>query len=200
MTMRAGQEFLAIAAILAALFGPAGAAQAQDGTAVLQDAAVEPELDLDAAVEASVATADGRGPVTNLPMPRFVSMKASEGNARRGPSLSHRIDWVFRHRDMPLRVTAEFGHWRRVEDRDGAGGWVHYSLISGVRTVVVSAETADLRARDNAAAPVQARAMAGVIARLEQCGPDWCRINAGGQKGWVQKSALWGVDADELVE
>lgn len=198
--MRAGQEFLAIAAILAALFGPAGAAQAQDGTAVLQDAAVEPELDLDAAVEASVATADGRGPVTNLPMPRFVSMKASEGNARRGPSLSHRIDWVFRHRDMPLRVTAEFGHWRRVEDRDGAGGWVHYSLISGVRTVVVSAETADLRARDNAAAPVQARAMAGVIARLEQCGPDWCRINAGGQKGWVQKSALWGVDADELVE
>ncbi len=193
--MRAGQGFLAIAAVL---IGLAVAAQAQDGIAVLQEAAVEP--DLDAEVAASVATADGRGPVTNLPMPRFVSMKASEGNARRGPSLSHRIDWVFQHRDMPLRVTAEFGHWRRVEDRDGAGGWVHYSLISGVRTVVVSAESADLRARDNAAAPVQARAMAGVIARLEQCGPDWCRINAGGQRGWVEKSALWGVDADELVE
>lgn len=197
MTMRAGQTLTAIAALLAALLGPAPS-WAQDGSAALQEAAVEPGLE--AEVEGSSATPEGRGPVTNLPMPRFVSLKASEGNARRGPSLSHRIDWVFRHRDMPLRVTAEFGHWRRVEDRDGAGGWVHYSLISGVRTVVVSAESADIRARDNAAAPVQARAMAGVIARLEQCGPDWCRINAGGQRGWVEKTALWGVDADELVE
>lgn len=38
-----------------------------------------------------------RGPVTNLPMPRFVSMKAAEGNVRRGPSLTHRVDWVFKH-------------------------------------------------------------------------------------------------------
>ena len=43
-----------------------------------------------------------RGPVTNLPMPRYVSLKTSEGNVRRGPSLTHRIDWVFKRRGMPL--------------------------------------------------------------------------------------------------
>ena len=53
-------------------------------------------------------------------MPRYVSMKANEGNVRRGPSLSHRIDWVFQRRNMPLQVIAEYGHWRRVIDR-GAG-------------------------------------------------------------------------------
>ncbi|NNF73231.1 MAG: aspartyl-trna synthetase, partial [Rhodobacteraceae bacterium] len=79
-----------------------------------------------------------RGPVTNLPLPRFVSLKASEGNVRRGPSLSHRIDWVFTRRDMPLEITGEYGHWRRVRDRDGAGGWMHYSLLSGARTVIVA--------------------------------------------------------------
>ena len=47
--------------------------------------------------------------MTNLPLPRYVSLKGGEGNARRGPSLSHRIDWVFRHAGMPLRVVAEFG-------------------------------------------------------------------------------------------
>ena len=75
------------------------------------------------ALASSVGAAE-RGPVTNLPMPRYVSLKADEGNARRGPSLSHRIDWVFTRRDMPLEVTAEYGHWRRVQDRDGQGGWV----------------------------------------------------------------------------
>ena len=72
--------------------------------------------------------ASERGSVTNLPIPRFVSLKAAEGNVRRGPSLSHRIDWIYKQRNMPLEVTAEFGHWRRVRDREGAGGWVHYSL------------------------------------------------------------------------
>ena len=84
--------------------------------------------------------AEDRGPVTNLPIPRYVSLKASEGNVRRGPSLNHRIDWVFKHRNMPLEVTGEYGHWRRVIDRDGVGGWVHYSLLSGMRTVIVEQE------------------------------------------------------------
>lgn len=144
--------------------------------------------------------AAARGPVTNLPVPRFVSLKASEGNVRRGPSLSHRIDWVFRHRDMPLRVTAEFGHWRRVEDQDGQGGWIYYSLLSGVRTVMFEADGAALRAQPNPDAQVLAVAEAGVIARLGECDPDWCRVTAGGEKGWVAKAALWGVEANEIRE
>ena len=34
----------------------------------------------------SVVEANERGTVTNLPIPRFVSMKVSEGFVRRGPS------------------------------------------------------------------------------------------------------------------
>ena len=146
------------------------------------------------------AATSARGPVTNLPLPRYVSLKASEGNVRRGPSLSHRIDWVFVRRDMPLEITDEYGHWRRVRDREGAGGWVHYSLLSGVRTVIVTEPMADLRIRAEAAAPVVARAEAGVVARLDSCEPGWCRISAGGHGGWVATSALWGVAAGEVRE
>lgn len=144
--------------------------------------------------------ADGaaaRGAVTNLPLPRYVSLKASEANVRRGPSLEHRIDWVFRHRDMPLRVTAEFGHWRRVEDSDGQGGWIHYSLLSGARTVLVEADHAALRALPDPGADIVAEAEAGVIARLGACNPAWCEITAGGEAGWVDRAQIWGVDAGE---
>jgi SH3-like domain-containing protein len=122
--------------------------------------------------------AEERGKVTNLPIPRYVSLKASEGNVRRGPSLSHRIDWVFKRRDMPLEVTDEYGNWRRVRDRDGQGGWIHFSLLSGVRTVIVEEDMAALHIRPDPAAPVTARAEAGVIAELDECAPDWCRIEA----------------------
>ncbi len=139
-----------------------------------------------------------RGAVTNLPVPRYVSLKGSEGNARRGPSLSHRIDWVFRHPGMPLRVVAEFGHWRRVEDQDGAGGWVHYALLSGVRTAIVQQDMLELMSRPDQNSTVIARAESGAIVRLHECNKDWCRISGGGEKGWVLKTSLWGVDPDEI--
>jgi SH3-like domain-containing protein len=144
------------------------------------------------------AAEDMRGPVTNLPLPRYVSMKATEGNVRRGPSLSHRIDWVFKRRDMPLRITAEHGHWRRVQDRDGQGGWVHYALLSGSRTVMVEQDMLTVHARADDGSPVVAAFEAGVIARLGRCEPEWCQISAGGYRGWARKTALWGVTPDEL--
>lgn len=140
-----------------------------------------------------VAPAPQTGPVTNLPLPRFVSMKAAEGNVRRGPSLTHRIDWVFKHRNMPLEITGEYGHWRRVRDRDGAGGWMHYSLLSGARTVIIEEDLAPLLSQPKTDAPVRARAELGVIARLEGCENDWCRVRVGRARGWMEQAQLWGV-------
>lgn len=139
-----------------------------------------------------------RGPVTNLPLPRYVSMKTSEGNVRRGPSLSHRIDWVFKRREMPLEVTAEHGHWRRVQDREGAGGWVHYALLSGARTVLIEQDMTPVHARPDLSAPINAAFELGVVARLGKCNVDWCRVSAGGYRGWVEKYRLWGVKPDEV--
>ncbi|PZX12914.1 SH3-like domain-containing protein [Palleronia aestuarii] len=141
-----------------------------------------------------------RGAVTNLPLPRFVSVKASEANVRRGPSRAHRIDWVYTRRDLPLRIVAEHGHWRRVEDRDGLGGWVHYSLLSGKRTALVESDQIVLRMRPLDTAPENARAGRGVVVRIESCAIDWCHLMAGGYRGWARKDGLWGVAADEIID
>jgi len=146
------------------------------------------------------AAAQERGQVTNLPLPRYVSMKAAEANMRRGPSLTHKIDWVLTRRDMPLEVVAEYGHWRRVRDKDGATGWVHYSLLSGARSVIVETDLVGLRARPEPDALVKAYLEAGVVARLGACAPDWCQISADRFRGWVEKAALWGVGAEEIRE
>lgn len=143
------------------------------------------------------AWAQARGPVTGLELPRFVSMKASEGYARRGPSSTHRIDWVFQRRHMPLRIVDEYGHWRRVQDREGAGGWMHYSLLSGNRTVIVETEELHLHRRPDPGAPVNARLLAGVVAWLGECEAGWCELSVDGARGWARTAQLWGVAPDE---
>ena len=200
--MKQGQVWLG-AAILAtvACLGSAALAQTTDPGETL-DAKQIPGLSADATISRHQ---DGRrdpnrGSVTNLPLPRYVSLKGGEGNARRGPSLSHRIDWVFTMPGMPLRVTAEHEHWRRVEDSEGAGGWVHYALLSGSRSVLVTRDLADLHAAPDLNSAIVARAEAGVVARLLQCRDAWCRISRDRTRGWVEKSAIWGVESDEAID
>lgn len=182
-----------IAGLAALLFAAAVAAEE-----AVETAAPAPEAS--AAAAKKPACKPGFGCVTNLPLPRFVSLKGEEGNARRGPGLTHRIDWVFTRPGMPLKITAEYENWRRVEDQDGAGGWVHYALVSGVRTVIVTLDMAELRDAPDREARVLAQAEIGVIGKVVECQPDWCRISAGGEKGWVEKAALWGVLPGEVIE
>jgi SH3-like domain-containing protein len=140
------------------------------------------------------------GPVTGAPLPRYVSLKTSEGRARRGPARSHRVDWIFTRRDMPLRVTAEFEQWRRVEDAEGVGGWVHSLSLSGVRTALVTGDMVPMRNRPQPAATEVALLEHGVVARILSCEPDWCRLAVDGRRGWVDRRAIWGVDPHEWLD
>jgi SH3-like domain-containing protein len=187
---------LAGAAPALAQEGASGAPPSPEATAAAAEAAAAPV----AARPANRPCRPGYGCVTDLPLPRFVSLKTGEGNARRGPGLTHRIDWIFTRAGMPLMITAEFEHWRRVEDAEGAGGWVHYSLLSGARSVMVTTDMAELRVRPDPQAEVVAQAETGVVGRVVECAPDWCRISASGTRGWLPKAALWGVVPGEVIE
>ena len=141
-----------------------------------------------------------KGQVTNLPIPRYVSLKVKEANARRGPSLSHKIDWIYKRKNMPLEIYGEYENWRRVRDFEGLGGWVHYTLLSGIRFVLVKNELLEMRLLPSIDAQVIAKIPQHNIATLDKCTQDWCRITDDGYKGWVPKSGIWGVYESELKE
>ncbi len=157
-------------------------------------------LPLAAPAAAQDAAEPRLGAVTNLPLPRFVTLKTNEGNARRGPGLTHRIDWVFTRDGMPLMITAEYGHWRRVEDSEGVGGWMHYALLSGSRSALITADMADLHESPSEDSTIVLRAQKDVVATLLQCTANWCRLRLAGERGWVTKSQIWGVGPDEVLE
>jgi SH3-like domain-containing protein len=77
---------------------------------------------------------------------------------------------------------------------------VHYSLLSGTRSILVTAAMLDLHSVPLPDAPVVLRAEAGVIGRVLECKPDWCRLNINGEKGWAPKTDFWGVDPEESFE
>jgi SH3-like domain-containing protein len=198
-------RIVAIALVCAPMARAEVRPQPRPASLVEMDAPALAPLEVPDDVQTAVAQPEqprdpNRGSVTNLPLPRYVSLKGNEGNARRGPGLTHRIDWVFTRSGMPLRITAEYEHWRRVEDSEGVGGWVNFVLLSGVRTALVTQDMAEFHTLPDAESPVSFQAELGVVGKILSCEPAWCRLSAEGNRGWVQKTALWGVDPGEVIE
>ncbi|MEM9045873.1 MAG: SH3 domain-containing protein [Pseudomonadota bacterium] len=138
------------------------------------------------------------GTVTNLPLPRFVSLRSAEINVRRGPGLNYPKDWVFKRAGLPVRVIAEHGDWRRIQDSDDAGGWVYHALISGRRTVLITAPRVLLRRSPLETSPPTAELHQGVIARLRSCKNGWCDVAVESVDGWLPEQAIWGVGPEDF--
>jgi len=140
---------------------------------------------------------------SGLPVPRFVSLKRSKVNVRRGPSSEHKIAWVFHLKGLPVEIVAEFEHWRRVRDSDGQEGWIYHTLLAGKRTITVApwrkGVAVNLLESPVISSGIIANVSAGAIGQIEKCTGNWCQVNLSGYQGWINQSMLWGVYPDEKL-
>ena len=109
------------------------------------------------------ATAAFAGETSGLPLPRFVSLRSDEVNLRAGPGVRYPIDWIYARKDLPVEVIAEFEAWRKIRDWQGTEGWVHQSMLTGRRMMVVMGQARSLRASDADSADPVAVVEPGVV-------------------------------------
>lgn len=146
------------------------------------------------------------GPVlaqeTGLPLPRFVSLRADQVNLRTGPGVQYPVEWVYQRRNLPVEIIAEYRTWRKIRDWQSTQGWVHQSMLSGKRSIIVTGKRRTLRTNaDTKSAPV-AQIESNAIASLKQCptGGGWCRVEADSINGWLRKVEFWGAYRDEVLK
>ncbi|MCW5695170.1 MAG: SH3 domain-containing protein [Bauldia sp.] len=156
------------------------------------------------AVASSAAAQQRRGPVTDLPLPRFVSLNSDRVNVRVGPGSDYPVAWIYVRLGLPVEVVEEVDNWRKIRDSNGDEGWVFYSLLSGERTAIVapnrSGPPLPLRAQANETARIVAYLDPGVQGSLESCRNGWCRLRGPGFNGWIPDENLWGVYPNEAVD
>lgn len=131
---------------------------------------------------------------SNLPLPRFASLKSHEVNARKGPGPQYPIAWIWVRSGLPVEIIEEFGNWRKIRDWENSTGWIHYSLLTGKRTVIVTQAQSILKISPSEKAGDRAHLEKGVMGVLLTTEGEWCQIKVqDGLKGWLKRSALWGA-------
>lgn len=133
--------------------------------------------------------------------PRFVSLRSERVNMRVGPGRQYPIKWEFNQVGRPVEVIQEYDVWRRVRDIDGTDGWVLQNLLTNKRTVIVTGTAPrTLRKRAGETEDLVARVEPKVVARLMECTPEWCRVEASGVRGWLKRGEIWGLYPGEVID
>lgn len=136
---------------------------------------------------------------SNLSIPRFVSLNSEKVYMRLGPGRQYPINWVYHRLSLPMMVIAEYQRWRKVRDHDGIEGWIHRTLLTNKRHVIVVGEEHSLKAGEIDSSEVIARVEGGVIAGLESCGLKKCLVRIRDYRGWLNRRAVFGLLSEEKI-
>ncbi len=127
-------------------------------------------------------------------VPYWASIRVGKVNMRVGPAETYNIAWVYRRKELPVKVLRLKEGWRLVEDPDGARGWVRGQFLSRDRTAIVRGKAlAAMRDKGSEAAKLLWRVEPGVVGKLGDCAAGWCRFAVGPHLGFVREERLWGV-------
>ena len=140
-----------------------------------------------------------KGPVTNLQLPRFVSLKSNDVNLRVGPSVNYPIELKYTQNNLPLEIIDEFDVWRKIKDSENNIGWLHKSLIKGERFVLTVNKNNYVKSIYNRPNGNQIGMVEkNNILRLESCLQNWCLVSHQKIRGWLSKEFIWGVYESEV--
>jgi len=144
---------------------------------------------------ATVASAQDKTP------PYWASIASGEAMMRTGPGKNYPGIWLYKRRDLPIRVVKTYPNWRLIEDPDGTKGWMLVTLLSDRRTAIVRpGEPRPIHAEASDASRVRYTAQHGVVGRIGQCASGWCRIEVGRREGYIRTADIWGVGDGEVVD
>ena len=125
--------------------------------------------------------------------PYWASIDEPEARMRTGPSTEYPTMWIYKRERMPIKILARYKAWRKVEDKDGAQGWMHARPLSPTRTAIVGGEEVlGLRARPEANAKITWRVEPGVVGKITQCEKGWCLFDVTGRLGYISMDQIWG--------
>jgi len=133
--------------------------------------------------------------------PYWASIASGEAMMRSGPGKNYPGIWLYKRRDLPIRVIKTYPNWRMIEDPDGTRGWMLVTLLSDRRTAIVkqgAPRTIHVEASDSSA--IRYRVEPGVVGHVEKCRGGWCRLKVGKREGFIRVGDIWGVGSNEVID
>ena len=121
----------------------------------------------------------------------FLSLKKDKVNVRYGPSFDSPVKFVYKKINLPIKQIDKKENWRRIIDLKNNSGWIHWSQLKSINSVISLSEKILFKDPSKFSKPI-AKIQNGRVLVVEKCFEDWCKIKTGKFKGWIKRNNIWG--------
>ena len=121
----------------------------------------------------------------------FLSLKKNKVNVRYGPSFESPIKYVYKKINLPIKQIDKKENWRRIIDFKNNSGWIHWSQLKKVNSIIPLEDIILFRKASNFSQPI-AVIQKGRVLVIQKCDKNWCKITSEKFKGWIIIDNVWG--------
>ena len=121
----------------------------------------------------------------------FLSLKKNKVNVRYGPSFDSPIKFIYKKINLPIKQIDKKENWRRIIDLKNNSGWIHWSQLKPINSIITLNEKILFKKPTNFSKPI-AKIQIGRVLVLQKCIEGWCKIKSDNFKGWIKTDNIWG--------
>ena len=68
----------------------------------------------------------------------FLSLKKNKVNVRYGPGFDYEVKYIYRKRNLPLKIIDKIENFRKIIDHKKNSGWIHWTQLKKSKSFIVT--------------------------------------------------------------
>jgi SH3-like domain-containing protein len=121
----------------------------------------------------------------------FLILKNNKVNVRHGPGFDFPIKFIYKKKNLPVKIIDKKENFRRIIDLKKNSGWIHSSQLSKKKSIIILKDKILFKKPTEYSKPV-AKILTGRLLIIKNCKKEWCKIIVDNYSGWVKTDNVWG--------
>ena len=122
----------------------------------------------------------------------YLILKNNEVNVRYGPGFDYPIKYVYKKKNLPIKVIDKKENFRRIIDFKKNSGWIHVSQLKKGKSLILLKDQILFSKPTKYSKPIL-KILKGRLLLVKKCKKKWCKVKTEDYLGWIVINNIWGT-------
>ena len=122
----------------------------------------------------------------------YLILKNNKVNVRYGPGFNYQIKYIYKKKNLPIKVIDKKENFRRIIDFKKNSGWIHISQLKKGKSLILLKDQILFSKPTRYSKPI-IKISKGRLLLVKKCKKKWCKVKTEDYLGWIITNNIWGV-------
>ena len=122
----------------------------------------------------------------------YLILKNNKVNVRYGPGFDYPIKFIYKKKNLPVKIIDKKENFRRIIDFKNNSGWIHRSQLKESKAFILL-EDQILFAKPTKYSKPILKISKGRLLLVKKCKKIWCSVKTENYTGWIKNENVWGA-------